>query len=430
MTVETALYPNQLNASWPAQSDIVREGAGHLRTVKTVFRTTFPNVAGAVSPTHVELNYMVGVTSGVQAQINTKGDIAGQTWTGTHVFPSTTTVGPLTPTIQGYLATVTSDAQAQINTKAAKAGDTYTGAHNFGGATSVTLPAATSIGSVSDVEIGYLDGVTAPVQSQLAGKADINGESYTGTHDFTGATVQVATQPAGTSDTTPASTAFVAATAFSSALPAQAGNAGKLLTTDGTNASWQLFTTLSAYGITDAVKQTVDLGNIDLNAVVTSGFYLVGTPTNGPTGFANGQLIVSRGGDRASQIAIAAGGRMWVRGASGLTGTPVWGVWRAVAFHSDIAAVPTGGLMDCSAANYFAAVVSANTTLSFGNIPSGAYSAVLEVYRTAGTITFPTGTVWTGSVPTLGVGRHLFFFQRAQLGTEGWYVSALTGYSA
>lgn len=154
MTVETALYPNQLNASWPAQSDIVREGAGHIRAVKTVLKTTFPNVTGAVTPTHVELNYMVGVTSGVQAQINTKGAIAGQTWTGTHVFPSTTTVGPLTPTIQGYLATVTSDAQAQINTKAAKAGDTYTGSHNFGGATSVTLPASTSIGSVSDVEIG------------------------------------------------------------------------------------------------------------------------------------------------------------------------------------------------------------------------------------------------------------------------------------
>ena len=31
MTIETALYPNQLNASWPAQSDIVREGAGHIR---------------------------------------------------------------------------------------------------------------------------------------------------------------------------------------------------------------------------------------------------------------------------------------------------------------------------------------------------------------------------------------------------------------
>lgn len=238
MTVETALYPNQLNASWPAQSDIVREGAGHIRAVKTVLKTTFPNVTGAVTPTHVELNYMVGVTSGVQAQINTKGAIAGQTWTGTHVFPSTTTVGPLTPTIQGYLATVTSDAQAQINTKAAKAGDTYTGAHNFGGATSVTLPAATSIGSVSDVELGYLDGVTAPIQSQLAGKADINGESYTGTHDFTGATVQVATQPAGTSNTTPASTAFVAAAALSTALPGQAGNAGKFVTTDGSSASW------------------------------------------------------------------------------------------------------------------------------------------------------------------------------------------------
>jgi hypothetical protein len=35
-----------------------------------------------------------------------------------------------------------------------------------------------------------------------------------------------------------ASTAFVAATAFSAALPSQTGNAGKFVTTDGTNASW------------------------------------------------------------------------------------------------------------------------------------------------------------------------------------------------
>jgi hypothetical protein len=42
----------------------------------------------------------------------------------------------------------------------------------------------------------------------------------------------------GTSSTQIASTAFVAATAFSSALPAQLGNAGKFVTTDGTTASW------------------------------------------------------------------------------------------------------------------------------------------------------------------------------------------------
>lgn len=271
MTVETALYPNQLNASWPAQSDIVREGAGHIRTVKTVFRTTFPNVTGAVSPTHVELNYMVGVTSSVQAQINTKGDIAGQTWTGTHTFGGAITVpakpqatntsdaastafvqaefstrlpnytAPITAstTELNRLVGVTGDVQAQIDAKGNVAGQAWTGTHNFAGASAMTLPSNTSIGSVSDVEIGYLDGVTAPIQSQFAGKADINGESYTGTHDFTSANLTAQTKATGTANNDVATTAFVAATALAASLPGQTGNAGKFIATDGISASWK-----------------------------------------------------------------------------------------------------------------------------------------------------------------------------------------------
>ncbi len=98
--------------------------------------------------------------------------------------------------------------------------------------------------------------------------------------------------------------------------------------------------------------------------------------------------------------------------------------------HSDVVVPAASGVMDCSLGNYFTATVSANTTLSFANIPAGAYSCVLEVRHTAGTITFPAGTVWSGAAPTLSPGRHLFFFQRAQLGTAGWYASALPGYSA
>lgn len=90
----------------------------------------------------------------------------------------------------------------------------------------------------------------------------------------------------------------------------------------------------------------------------------------------------------------------------------------------------TGGVMDCSAGDRFTLSVSANTTLSFTNIPTGSYACVLEVLHTAGTITFPAGTVWSGIAPTLSAGRHLFFFDRAQLGTAGWYASALPGYSA
>jgi hypothetical protein len=55
MTVEAATYLNTLNPALPAALDDVGEGDDHLRLVKTVLQATFPNVAGAVTPTHTEL---------------------------------------------------------------------------------------------------------------------------------------------------------------------------------------------------------------------------------------------------------------------------------------------------------------------------------------------------------------------------------------
>lgn len=244
MTIETAFYPTQLNSALPPQSDIVREGAGHLRLLKIVFKTWVPNMNGAWNATPTEANYIVGVTSSIQTQLNAKGAIAGETWTGTHTFNGTnvlsaaTTIGAVTPTEITYLSGVTSGIQTQFSAKASLNGATYTGTHDFSGTTAVTLPADTTIGSITPTELAYVDGVTAPIQGQLDGKADITGESYTGTHDFTGATLRAATLTTGTATTEVATTAFVASTALSAALPGQTGNAGKFTTTDGTNASW------------------------------------------------------------------------------------------------------------------------------------------------------------------------------------------------
>lgn len=64
------------------------------------------------------------------------------------------------------------------------------------------------------------------------------GATSTGVTGF-----NVATQALGNNSTLAASTAFVsagiAAAAFSTVLPSQSGNAGKFVTTDGVNASWQ-----------------------------------------------------------------------------------------------------------------------------------------------------------------------------------------------
>jgi hypothetical protein len=194
MAVESASSISQLNTSWPQAVDLISEGDDHIRLLKTVLKTQFPNFGtSAISATATEINYLVGVTSGIQAQFTAKAN---------------------------------------------RAGDTYTGAHDFSGASSVPLPAATTIGTVTAAEIARLSGVTSAIQTQINAKGNIAGQVWTGTQDYTGATITVPTATAGDSTTKAASTAFVAGVAFSSALPAQAGNAGKFVTTNGTSASW------------------------------------------------------------------------------------------------------------------------------------------------------------------------------------------------
>jgi hypothetical protein len=72
--------------------------------------------------------------------------LASPTVTGTAVLPSTTSIGSVSSTEIGYLDGVTSAIQTQINTKQA------------------------IVSGVSDTEIGYLDGVTSAIQTQINGR--------------------------------------------------------------------------------------------------------------------------------------------------------------------------------------------------------------------------------------------------------------------
>jgi hypothetical protein len=70
MGLETGTYISALNAANPVTGDNKTEGDDHIRLIKSTILATFPNVTGAVTPTHTELNYVDGVTSGIQAQLN------------------------------------------------------------------------------------------------------------------------------------------------------------------------------------------------------------------------------------------------------------------------------------------------------------------------------------------------------------------------
>jgi microcystin-dependent protein len=68
-----------------------------------------------LTATSTELNRVVGVTSAIQTQIDTKAPSAGPTFTGTVVLPSTTSIGTVSATEIGYLDGTTSGIQAQLN---------------------------------------------------------------------------------------------------------------------------------------------------------------------------------------------------------------------------------------------------------------------------------------------------------------------------
>ena len=105
------------------------------------------------------------------------------TFTGTVVLPSTTSIGDVSSIELGYLNNVSSAIQTQLDDKLATsvAATTYaalTGATFTG---NVVLTANTSIGTVDSTELGYLNGITSSVQTQLDAKAPTANPTFTGT---------------------------------------------------------------------------------------------------------------------------------------------------------------------------------------------------------------------------------------------------------
>ena len=94
---------------------------------------------------------------------------------------------------------------------------------------------------LTTAELNQLTGISANVQGQLDAKAPLASPAFTGIPTAPTATT-------GTSTNQLATCAFVAATAFNAALPGQAGNAGKFVTTDGVNAYWATVPLVGAGG--------------------------------------------------------------------------------------------------------------------------------------------------------------------------------------
>jgi hypothetical protein len=101
------------------------------------------------------------------------------------------------------------------------------------------------------------------------------------------------TATVGTSTTQIATTAFVTATSFVTALPGQAGNAGKFVTTDGTNASW------SYVPLTTGVSGVLPVANGGTNGTAA--------PTAGAVPYGTGTAYAFTAAGTAGQVLLSNG---------------------------------------------------------------------------------------------------------------------------
>jgi hypothetical protein len=130
----------------------------------TASRALVSDVSGFVSPSSVtstEIGYVSGVTSAIQTQINTKAPSASPTFTGTVTTPATAsralvtgasselTASTTTATELGYVNGVTSAIQTQLDAKVAKTLTTTTGDMIY--ASSANTPARLPIGTSSQI---------------------------------------------------------------------------------------------------------------------------------------------------------------------------------------------------------------------------------------------------------------------------------------
>ena len=115
--------------------------------------------------------------------ISGKAPLVSPTFTGNVTLPSTTSIGDVSSTELAYVNGVTSAIQTQLDGKlaSATASTTYAPLSGPSFTGTVTLPNTTSIGDVSSTEIGYVNGVTSAIQTQLDAKAPLASPTFTGT---------------------------------------------------------------------------------------------------------------------------------------------------------------------------------------------------------------------------------------------------------
>lgn len=163
---------------------------------------------------------------------------------------------------------------------------------------------------------------------------------------------------------------------------------------------------------TGAAIQDIKLGTISTAGKVSGGAITSGT-ISGSTAVNTSGNIATTGGMAVGQGSLANNTDFDLNGAFAQT-------------PQAVAALD----IDCSLGNYFTKTINANSTFTFSNVPtSRAYSFILELTHTSGTVGWPAAVKWPGDIaPVLTTGKtHLFMFVTDDSGSR-WRGASLVDY--
>lgn len=169
MPLETAQFIDGLVITNPTGADAKSTADDHLRVIKSAIKATFPNVTGAVTPTHAQLNFVTGVTSAIQAQIDLKAGLASPVLTGTPSAPTATlgtnsTQLATTAFMQAAIASVNAQTAIVVAVVTGITQPAVAGSHYIltnVSLTTVTLPATPASGDT--VWVTWTNGLTTNV---------------------------------------------------------------------------------------------------------------------------------------------------------------------------------------------------------------------------------------------------------------------------
>jgi hypothetical protein len=170
VSTESATYIADLNSSLPAGGTSPISADDHLRLLKSVSKASFPNVSGAVTATHTELNIMDGVTAST-AELNV---MDGVTVTAAEIEYA----DALTSAVQTQIAAKRNALTVQVKTSSftAAVGYMYVIRAAFSNA-EATLPASPSAGDMI-VFVDHAAATGSGYSGYIRPTIKLNGTTY------------------------------------------------------------------------------------------------------------------------------------------------------------------------------------------------------------------------------------------------------------